>query len=112
MLNRNSSARTAAKKWFKCSLLQRPAIILTMLLLCAVFPGCSKDNGIDLTYKVVTYNKNGSYNSVDILGYSFLLILVIMSYISGKSNDKILKILWKAVLVILVLLPIVLLLPK
>ncbi len=38
MLNRNSSAGTAAQKWFKCSLLQRPAIILAMLLLlCAVF---------------------------------------------------------------------------
>jgi hypothetical protein len=36
MLNRNLSARTAAQKWFKCSLLQRPAIILAMLLLCAV----------------------------------------------------------------------------
>ena len=36
MLNRNSSAGTAAKKWFKSSLLQRPAIILAILLLCAV----------------------------------------------------------------------------
>jgi hypothetical protein len=37
MLHRNSSAGTAAKKSYKCSLIQRPAIILAMLLLCAVF---------------------------------------------------------------------------
>jgi hypothetical protein len=37
MLNRNPSAGTAAKKSSKCSLLQRPAIILAMLLLCAVY---------------------------------------------------------------------------
>lgn len=36
MLNRNSSAGTAAQKSSKSSLLQRPAIILAMLLLCAV----------------------------------------------------------------------------
>jgi hypothetical protein len=36
MLNRNLLAGTAAQKRFKCSLLQRPAIILAMLLLCAV----------------------------------------------------------------------------
>lgn len=37
MLNRNLSAGTAAQKSSKCSLIQRPAIILAMLLLCAVF---------------------------------------------------------------------------
>jgi hypothetical protein len=37
MLHRNSSAGTAAQKSSKCSLIQRPAIILAMLLLCAVF---------------------------------------------------------------------------
>jgi hypothetical protein len=36
MSNRNSSAGTAAQKSSKCSLIQRPAIILAMLLLCAV----------------------------------------------------------------------------
>jgi hypothetical protein len=36
MQNRNSSARTAAQKSSKSPLLQRPAIILAMLLLCAV----------------------------------------------------------------------------
>ena len=37
MLHRNSSAGTAAQKSSKCSLIQRQAIILAMLLLCAVF---------------------------------------------------------------------------
>lgn len=37
MLHRNSSAGTAAKQSSKCLLIQRPAIILAMLLLCAVF---------------------------------------------------------------------------
>lgn len=37
MSNRNSSAGTAAQKSSKCSLIQRPAIILAILLLCAVF---------------------------------------------------------------------------
>ena len=36
MLNRKLSARTAAQKSSKSSLIQRPAIILAMLLLCAV----------------------------------------------------------------------------
>ena len=36
MLHRNSSAGTAAQKSSKSSLIQRPAIILAMLLLCAV----------------------------------------------------------------------------
>ena len=36
MSYRNSSAGTAAKKSFKSSLILRPAIILAMLLLCAV----------------------------------------------------------------------------
>ena len=36
MLNRNLSAGTAAQKSSKCSLIQRPAIILAMLLLVAV----------------------------------------------------------------------------
>ena len=40
MLHRNSSAGTAAQKSSKCSLVQRPAIILAMLLLCAVFSSC------------------------------------------------------------------------
>jgi hypothetical protein len=37
MLHRNSSAGTAAPQSSKCSLIQRPAIILAMLLLCAVY---------------------------------------------------------------------------
>lgn len=37
MIHRNSSAGTAAQKSSKSSLMQRPAIILAMLLLCAVF---------------------------------------------------------------------------
>lgn len=37
MLHRNSSAGTAAPQSSKSSLIQRPAIILAMLLLCAVF---------------------------------------------------------------------------
>lgn len=37
MLHRNSSAGTAAQKSSKCSLIQRPAVVLAMLLLCAVF---------------------------------------------------------------------------
>jgi len=40
MLNRNSSAGTVAKKSSKSSLVQRPAIILAMLLLCAVLSSC------------------------------------------------------------------------
>ena len=36
MLHRNSSAGTTAPQSSKCSLIQRPAIILAMLLLCAV----------------------------------------------------------------------------
>lgn len=53
MLNRNSSARTAAKRWFKCSLLQRPAIILAMLLLCAVFV-----RGQDFKFRIDTANRS------------------------------------------------------
>jgi len=41
MLHRNSSAGTTAQKSSKCSLIQRPAITLAMLLLVAVF-GCKE----------------------------------------------------------------------
>lgn len=67
MLNRNSSAGTAAQKWFKCSLLQRPAIILAMLLLCAVYSGCSDSFGTNYTYKwktSVTYT-NGERDTLN-----------------------------------------------
>lgn len=37
MLHINSSAGTAAQQSSKCSLIQRPAIILAILLLCAVY---------------------------------------------------------------------------
>lgn len=43
MLNRNSLARIATKKRFKCSLIQRPAIILAILLLAAVRINAQKD---------------------------------------------------------------------
>ena len=43
MLHRNSSAGTAVQKSSKSSLIQRPAIILAMLLLCAVFCHAQND---------------------------------------------------------------------
>ena len=48
-------ARTAAKKSFKCSLIQRSAIILAMLLLCAVFCQAQYVLGTDtlMTLKMV-----------------------------------------------------------
>jgi len=62
MLHRNSSAGTAAQKSSKCSLIQRPAIILAMLLLCAVFCQAqtrmkSTWNPYELTGKMDTVNR-------------------------------------------------------
>lgn len=69
MLNRNSSAGTAAQKWFKCSLLQRPAIILAMLLLCAVLSTeaqttiTNKDSMFlsGLTIGTISYGQSNEY---------------------------------------------------
>jgi hypothetical protein len=72
MLHINSSVGTAAQKSSKCSLIQRPAIILAMLLLCAVFSGCTDSFGDNYKYDWVvktTYTNgdidtlNCSYNS-------------------------------------------------
>lgn len=70
MLHRNSSAGTAAQKSSKCSLFQRPAIILAMLLLCAVYSygqkvtwgksvPCKTDTLKGILYRAVEY---GSYS--------------------------------------------------
>jgi hypothetical protein len=68
MLNRNLSAQTAAQKKFKCSLLQRPAIISAMLLLCAVLSTeaqttSNKDSMFlsGLTLSSVTYGQPNEY---------------------------------------------------
>lgn len=42
MLNRNSSARTAAQKSSKCSSLFRPATLAAILMLAAVFSSCGE----------------------------------------------------------------------
>jgi len=63
MLHRNSSAGTAAQKSSKCSLIQRPAIILAMLLLCAVLSTEAQTfkestwNPYELTGKMDTVNR-------------------------------------------------------
>ena len=59
MLNRNSSAGTAAKKWFKCSLLQRQAPLAAMLLLAAVYSSCNENTeqkqGVDVKSKYTSW---------------------------------------------------------
>ena len=71
MLNRNSSAGTVAKKWFKSSLLQRPAIILAMLLLCAVYCKAQLSLGGSLRRDCGTWVTDTSYSTwepIDTLG--------------------------------------------
>lgn len=60
MLNRNSSAGTAAPQCSKSLLIQRPAIILAMLLLCAVFSGCSKKEESKRRYFFIGYDVSNS----------------------------------------------------
>jgi hypothetical protein len=63
MLHRNSSAGTAAQQSSKSSLIQRPAIILAMLLLCAVLSTEAQTfkestwNPYELTGKMDTVNR-------------------------------------------------------
>lgn len=73
MLNRNSSVGTAAQKSSKSSLLQRPAIILAMLLLCAFYSGCSDSFGDNYKYDWVvkaTYT-NGDVDTLKCTYNSF-----------------------------------------
>lgn len=90
------------------------ATFLAILTLCAVSCRTTADGGLDLTYPVRTYNKNGSYNQVDIEGYIIFLVLIVMFYYGGKwaKEDKAVKLLMYILFGLLVLLPIVALLPK
>jgi len=87
MLNRNSSVRTAAQKWFKCSLIQRPAIILAMLLLCAVYlSGCTSNKDFEKAKKQLEMQ---GYTNVEKTGYNAFCCADKDTYSTGfKCTDK------------------------
>jgi len=71
MLNRNSSAETAAQKSSKSSLIQRHAIILAMLLLCAVYSKAQLSFGGSLVRDCGTWKTDTSYSdwaTIDTIG--------------------------------------------
>jgi len=81
MLNRNSSAGTAAIKSSKCSLLQRPAIILAILLLCAVLSTEAQttiaiDNGY-FTTSTITLGNNFSKKNTTIGRDTISVVLLV-----------------------------------
>jgi hypothetical protein len=71
MQNQSTSARTAAQKSSKSSLIQRPAIILATLLLCAVF---CQGQDTTKTFKRLTDTSAASLTGIITFGDSLLTI--------------------------------------
>lgn len=98
MLNR----KTTAPQSSKCSLIQRPAIILAMLLLCAVFCQGQKVNSCNyknvdtlIKYKnaeTISYKKNGKH-VVDTIYFSKIKCTININSVDVMivDEDKILK---------------------
>jgi hypothetical protein len=87
MKNRNSSAGNAAQKWFKCPLIQRPAIILAMLLLCAVL---STEAQTLLTNPIGFFNTDTSITT-DTIKVMLLISDTATNFYTTKNYKKIIQ---------------------
>ncbi len=87
MQNQSTSARTAAKKSFKCSLLFRQPCILAMLLLCAVFSSsCTSNKDFEKGKKQLEMQ---GYTSVEETGYNAFCCADKDTYSTGfKCKDR------------------------
>lgn len=80
---------------------------LTLLVLMISLSGCNKQGGIDLTYKIITNNSDGTYNSFDLSGWLMFIILCGMCYCAGRYNDKLINRLFIVLFSLIILLGII-----
>ena len=89
MLNRNSSARTAAQKSSKCSSLIRPATIAAILMLAAGLILSSCEMPKEKNAEFVEYYNYGNVRVIDIDSCQYVLYNVYGGYsITHKGNCK------------------------
>ena len=89
MQNQGTSARTAAQKSYKCSLLQRQAPILAILMLAAgLFVGCETKNVELKTTDYIINDRQLEIYTIDSCEYIGFVVKGTSDFLTHKGNCK------------------------